>query len=212
MHCKDGRALELTVAVTLAPGILSAYTKIVRFLPRYVFVNTLPYPVRLWQDSSIFRPPSADNTAEVSATERKWRMRRDAHKRSSRKVNQYEALFARQTVLDQRNVDSIPGGTRAHPSALYVTSIGQSEVLPFNLPDSRGERQLRVDLGGMWNLTASVSADLQGEHTLNVTRAVDLKMMPHVSTRCDIISYCPELLHCYCAHPPFLSLYDVSLY
>lgn len=56
-------------------------------------------------------------------------------------------------------------------------------MIPFNLPDSRGERQLRIDLGGIWNLTASVSADIQGEHTLCVTKAVDLKMTPHVSTR-----------------------------
>jgi len=181
MHCKDGRALELTVSVTLAPGFLSGYTKIVRFLPRYIFINTLPYAVRLWQDSSIFRPPASDNTMNAIEGERKWRS--NTGKRSLRKVNQYETLFARQTVLDERKVGTIPGGTRAHPSALYVTSIGQSEVVPFNLPDSRGERQLRVGLGGLWNLTASVSADVQGEHTLNVTRAVDLKMTPHVSTR-----------------------------
>jgi len=182
MHCKDGRVLELAATVTLAPGILSRYTKIVRFLPRYLFVNTLPYPLRLWQDSSIFRPPASDSTTEVAASQRKWHSR-EKHKRSAKKVNQYETLFGRETVLDERNVGIIPGGTRAHPSALYITSVGETEVVPFNLPDSRGERQLRIDLGGVWNLTASVSADLQGEYTLNVTRAVDLKMTPHVSTR-----------------------------
>lgn len=99
MHCKDGKALELTVAVTLAPGILSGYTKIVRFLPRYVFVNTLPYPLRLWQDSSIFRPPASDHTSEAVAMERKWRITRNKQKRNTRKVNQYETLFDRETVL-----------------------------------------------------------------------------------------------------------------
>ena len=184
MHCKDGRTLELSVVVSVAPGFLSGYTKIVRFVPRYIIVNTLPYSVRLWQDSSIFRPPDSDNTADASSKERKWRFGNDKReKKSLTKVNQYEALFGRETVLDQRKVAPIPGGTRAHPSALYIASLGSSEIVPFNLPDSRGERQIRIGLGGRWNLTASVSADIPGEHTLHVTRAVDLKMTPHVSTR-----------------------------
>lgn len=184
MHCKDGRALELTVLVTVAPGFLSGYTKIVRFLPRYVIVNSLPYPIRLWQDSSIFRPPAADNTADAATTERKWRIANGPSKRSHRKVNQYEALWGRETTLDQRSgLEGMSNTTRAHQSALYVLSAGPSEAIPFTLPDSRGERQLRIGLGGAWNLTASVSADVPGEHTLKVTKSMDLKTTPHVSTR-----------------------------
>lgn len=183
MHCKDGRALELTAVVTLAPGFLSGYTKIVRFLPRYLVINTLPTPVRVWQDSSIFRPLSTQTTADDTVSkDRKWRFRRDRH-RETRKVNQYEALWGRETTLDERNVEGIAGGTTAHDNALYVTTVGPSELIPFNLPDSRGERQLRIGLGGPWNLTASFSAEVPGEHTLKVTRAVDLRLLRHVSTR-----------------------------
>jgi hypothetical protein len=184
MLCKDGRALELTAVVTLAPGFLSGYTKIVRFLPKYVVVNTLPVPVRVWQDSSIFRPPSADQTASTDLVqkERKWRSRHE-RTRESRKVNQYEALWGRETILDERSVEGIAVGTTAHESALYVTTVGSSELVPFNLPDSRGERQLRIGLGGPWNLAASISAEIPGEHTLKITRALDLRLLRHVATR-----------------------------
>jgi hypothetical protein len=184
MLCKDGRALELTAVVTLAPGFLSGYTKIVRFLPKYVVVNTLPMPVRVWQDSSIFRPPSADQTAstDLANKERKWRFRHE-RTRESRKVNQYEALWGRETILDERSVEGIAVGTTAHESALYVTTVGSSELVPFNLPDSRGERQLRIGLGGPWNLAASISAEIPGEHTLKITRALDLRLLRHVATR-----------------------------
>jgi hypothetical protein len=64
MLCKDGRALRLTCVVTLAPGFLSDIPKLSDLLPKYVVVNTL-MPVRVWQDSSIFRPPSADQTAST---------------------------------------------------------------------------------------------------------------------------------------------------
>lgn len=183
MHCKDGRALELTVIVTVAPGILSGYTKIVRILPRYLVLSMLPYAVRLWQDSSIFRPPSSENTADVAPRERKWRLQGEKSRKGSWRVNQYESLWGRDVVLDDRQVDNIAPGSRAHPSALYVTSLAPTEIVPFTLPDSRGERQLRIDLGGSWNLTASVSADVPGEHTLKLARGVDLKTTPHVSTR-----------------------------
>jgi hypothetical protein len=184
MLCKEGRSLELTAVVTLAPGFLSGYTKIVRFLPKYVVVNTLPMPVRVWQDSSIFRPPSADHTTstDVVQKERKWRFRHE-RTRESRKVNQYEALWGRETILDERSVKGIAVGTTAHESALYVTTVGPSELVPFNLPDSRGERQLRIGLGGPWNLAASISAEIPGEHTLKITRALDLRLLRHVATR-----------------------------
>ena len=183
MHCKDGRTLELTVIVTVAPGHLSGYSKVVRIVSRFFVVNALPYPIRLWQDSSVFRPPGVDNSGEPSSKEQKWHLMRDKSGKGFKKVNQYEALWGRETVLDDGHAGAIPGGSRAHPSALYIASVGPSEVVPFTLPDSRGERQLRLDLGGYWNLTSSVSADIPGEHTVKATKGLDLKMIPHVSTR-----------------------------
>lgn len=182
MHCKDGRTLELTAIVSVAPGLLSGYTKVVRIVSRFFVVNSLPYPVRLWQDSSVFRPPGADGARQTSSR-RTWRLARQNSRKARREVNQYETLWGRETVIDERSKGPIPGGSRAHPSALYITSLRQAEIAPFTLPDSRGERQLRLDVGGYWNLTASVSADVPGEHTVKLTRAFDLKLAPHVSTR-----------------------------
>jgi C2 domain len=182
MHCKDGRTLELTAIVSVAPGLLSGYTKVVRIVSRFFVVNSLPYPVRLWQDSSVFRPPGADG-ARPSSTRRAWRLVRQNSRKVRREVNQYETLWGKEAVIDERSKGQIPGGSRAHSSALYIASLRQSEIAPFTLPDSRGERQLRLDVGGCWNLTASVSADVPGEHTVMLTRAFDLKLTPHVSTR-----------------------------
>lgn len=42
MLCKDGRGLEVNVSISIAPGRLSNYTKIVRICPRYIVVNQLP--------------------------------------------------------------------------------------------------------------------------------------------------------------------------
>jgi len=53
MHVTDGRCLELSVNISVAPGRLGQYTKIVRFSPRYVLVNKLPSTISLWQDSSL---------------------------------------------------------------------------------------------------------------------------------------------------------------
>ena len=69
MNCKEGRALELMVVTQTAPGYLSGYTKIVRLLPRYVVVNNLPYPVRIWQHNSIFRPASSVDVLKSSGRE-----------------------------------------------------------------------------------------------------------------------------------------------
>lgn len=182
MHCKDGRALELSVVVTVAPDFLSSYTKIVRFLPRYVIVNCLPYPVRIWQDNSIFQPLLADHTGTQDKIT-KWRYSKGEGKRSPSKINQYEALWGRETRLDEREVGRMPNGTAAHGSELYITTVFPAEFIPFSLPDSRDERQLRVDLGNPWSLTASISADIPGDHALKIKRAVDLRVLPHVSTR-----------------------------
>jgi hypothetical protein len=187
MHCKEGRTLELSVAVNVAPGFLSGYTKIVRFLPRYVIFNRLDRPIRLWQDSSIFRSVSEDRAAASEETEsnkemREWRYNyEEKHHRD--KINQYESLYGRPATLDERPIPTIPEGTTAHRSALYITTAAPTELIPFHLPDSRGERQLRIDLGGTWNVTASIASDFPGEHTLKISRAIDLRLLNHVSTR-----------------------------
>ena len=61
--------LEISVTVNVAPGILSGYTNIVRFFPRYVLFNRLERPIRLWQDSSIVRPVSEDRAAASNMLE-----------------------------------------------------------------------------------------------------------------------------------------------
>eukprot|EP00980_Cylindrotheca_fusiformis_P021402 scaffold8259_cov143-Cylindrotheca_fusiformis.AAC.20 len=197
MHCKEGRSLELSVEVNVAPGFLSAYTKIVRFLPRYVVFNRLERPIRLWQDSSVFRPVNEDRAAAATETlqsskiSRKWRYNfEEVHHQE--KINQYEALFGRPVVLDDgkgnrtaavRGTDTIAEGTTAHKSAQYILSVGPSELAPFLLPDTRAERQLRVDLGGTWNVTSSFASELPGEHNLKITEATDISLLKHVSTR-----------------------------
>ena len=177
----------MSVVVNVAPGFLSGYTKIVRFLPRYVIFNRLDRPIRLWQDSSIFRPVSEDRAAASEETEsnkeiRKWRYSyEEKHHRD--KINQYESLYGRPATLEERPIRTMPEGTTAHRSALYITTAAPTELIPFHLPDSRGERQLRVDLGGTWNVTASIASDFPGEHTLKISRAIDLRLLNHVSTR-----------------------------
>ena len=188
MNCKEGRTLELSVTVNVAPGFLSGYTKIVRFLPRYVVLNRLERPIRLWQDSSVFRPTGDDRVtanvdgAEPSKEARRWRYSHE-EKHHRERINQYESMYGRPAILEERKVEGISEGTTAHRSAFYITTVGPCELLPFHLPDSRGERQLRVDLGAPFNVTASVAADFPGEHTLKVARAVDLRLLNHVSTR-----------------------------
>jgi hypothetical protein len=45
MHCRDGQVLELSASVSVAPGRLGSFTKIVRICPRYIVVNQLPFPI-----------------------------------------------------------------------------------------------------------------------------------------------------------------------
>lgn len=197
MHCKEGRSLELSVEVNVAPGFLSPYTKIIRFLPRYVVFNRLERPIRLWQDSSVFRPVNEDraaaatDTLESSKVNRKWRYEFEVKERRG-KINQYESLFGRPSTVDDKKGNRtaqmmrneiIPEGTTAHRSALYITSVGPSELAPFLLPDSRAERQFRVDLGGIYNVTSSFASELPGEHNLKITKATDLSLLKHISTR-----------------------------
>ena len=180
--------LELSVSVNVAPGFLSAYTKIVRFLPRYVVFNRLERPIRLWQDSSVFRPAGEEkvtataDSAESTKDTRKWRYSfEEKHHRD--KINNYESLYGRPTTLDEISVAGMSESTTAHPSAYYINTVAPSELFPFHLPDSRGERQLRVDVGGNWNVTASFASDFPGEHTLRLSRAIDVRLLNHVATR-----------------------------
>lgn len=178
----------MSVGISLGLGVLAGYTKIVRFLPRYVVVNQLDHPIRLWQDSSVFRPVAEERLLstgygfEASHDNRRWRYRIEEDGSNS-KVNQYESLFGKATRLEERNVAAMPEGTMAHRAALYITTVDSSEMLPFQLPDTRRERQLRIDLGGTWNLTASFASELPGEHSLQVTRAFDFRMLRHIATR-----------------------------
>jgi C2 domain len=187
MNCKDFRALETVVVTQTAPGYLSGYTKIVRFLPRYVVVNNLPHGVRLWQHNSIFRPASSESTSIGTAAEsasKLWRFHPANKSSGKNKVNQYEVLWGREAILSQdEDVDKMPAGTTAHHAAYYVATVLPSTWRPFNIPDSRGDRLLRIDLGGLWNLTASISADVPGEHTLRISSAIDLRLFKHASTR-----------------------------
>ncbi|CAJ1965882.1 unnamed protein product [Cylindrotheca closterium] len=196
MQCKEGRSLELSVEVNVAPGFLSPYTKIVRFLPRYVVFNRLERPIRLWQDSSVFRPVNEDRgaateTLQSSKLSRKWRYDFE-ESNLHEKINQYESLFGKPVIIDDRKGNkasairgaaTITEGTTAHKSAQYIASVGPSELAPFSLPDTRAERQFRVDLGGMWNVTSSFASELPGEHNLKISRATDLSLLKHVSTR-----------------------------
>ena len=98
MSTKEGRAVELAAEVNVAPGFLSAYTKIVRFVPRYVVFNRLERPVRIWQDSSVLRPIAEEQTVtglgatELNHDNRKWRYYYEEN-HYEEKINQYEGLF-----------------------------------------------------------------------------------------------------------------------
>jgi hypothetical protein len=183
--CYEGRALELVVVVHTAPGSLARYTKVVRILPRYVAVNHLAYPVRLWQDNSSFRIPTASTISAGVLGSGKWKLVPYRTGRNDlKKVNQYESLWGREVNISFDEVGGqVPDGTSARETALYIATLPSSAWRPFNLPDSRGDRQIRVGQGAAWNLSSSVSADIPGEHTLRVTRSTDIRLLKHVSTR-----------------------------
>jgi len=172
------------MSLSVAPGLLSGYTKIVRFTPRFVLVNYLERPVRIWQDSSLLHPlyEGMDRPSVASDSRRsKWHFKDGSDPEDA--VNQYEYLFGRSAALDDGKVEGITTGTTANKSALYICTAGQSDVVPFHLPDTRGERQLRIDLGGAWNLTSSFSADSTGENFFKISRGVDSRLLCHVTTR-----------------------------
>lgn len=184
--------LELSATVNVAPGFLSGYTKIVRLSPRYAVYNRLERPIRLWQDSSTLRTLSEDRSdAQLGGTNdsRRWRYEFE-DKRRGEKISQYESLFGRHSIINDDVSEwngllgaPIPGGTAAHRSALYISSVGPSQLVPFFLPDTRTDSQLRIDVGGPWNLTSSFGSNIPGEYLLPISRATDIRMLNHVSTR-----------------------------
>lgn len=187
MHCKDGRKLEASVSISIAPGRLSNYTKIVRICPRYVVVNQLPRPIRLWQDNSISHPNlavehSSKNTNETQG-ENKW-VFTDSTEAVNGIINQYELLFGKPTAIYRSSKDiAMDDQTTAHHDACYIATVNPSQLVAFHLPDTRLERLLRVDYGPSWYLSPSFAADVPGEHVLAMSQAKDLQMLPHVSSR-----------------------------
>jgi hypothetical protein len=137
----------------------------------------LGYPVRLWQDNSIFHPLSSLSGAAQGET--KWRLKQ----RSSEKNNIYENLWGKVAALDNDLEGKMPLVTTASQSATYIDSLDTSDLAPFVLPDTRGDRVIRFDFGGSYKLTASVSVDEEGESVLPIKRYVDLKTIRHITTR-----------------------------
>jgi hypothetical protein len=180
MICKDGRCLEVSVSISVAPGRLSNYTKIVRICPRYVVVNQLSHPVRLWQDNSLLHPNQVAESSDVAFESRKWIF---ADGNDPGVIRQYEPLFGAPTVIDINEESGIPSETSAHHNACYIATIRPSELTAFHLPDTRLERLLRVELGFGWNLSSSFPADTAGQYVLSMDRARDVQTLPHVSTR-----------------------------
>ena len=105
MHCTDGHQLEVAVTVNVAPGKLSNYTKIVRICPRYVMINQLSQPIRLWQDSSLANPSRVLNGSKgVFEHEREvqnWKYKSSREDNNSEfALSQYDFLFGSAPTLD----------------------------------------------------------------------------------------------------------------
>jgi hypothetical protein len=157
MHCMDGRALEVAVSVCVPTGKLSSYTKIVQIKSRYVLINELERPIRVWQDSSVLQSAftlTGDKAGPRSVAAPLLGPRKE-------KPAPYDGLFGKNFGFDD-SVAGLAQTTLAQRSALYVTSAKPSQCVPFFLPDSRGERHIRFDFGGQWNLTSSIPADTTG--------------------------------------------------
>jgi hypothetical protein len=180
MLCKDGRGLEVSVSISVAPGRLSNYTKIVRICPRYVIVNQLPQPVRLWQDNSLSHPNQVSQRSDVTFDSRKWIF---VDGIEPGVINQYEPLFGAPTVIDSSDERGIPAESTAHHNACYIATIRPFALTAFHLPDTRLERLLRVELGFGWNLSSSFPADTAGQYVLSMGRTKDIQTLPHGSTR-----------------------------
>jgi hypothetical protein len=185
MHCMDGRQLEIAMTTRVASGKLSHYTKIVRFSPKYVLVNQLERPIRLWQDSSLMHPSRTLDGFKSSTSNREpsnWR-ERSKEKHTDESIRKYDFLFGDVAQLDYRRGTKMRPGTVADRSALYITTAGKGEMIPFHLPDTKSDRELRIDIGRKWNLTASFHSDIICDHTFKVTPVVDLRILKHVDNR-----------------------------
>ena len=185
MHCKDGRKLEASVSISIAPGRLSNYTKIVRICPRYIVVNQLPRPIRLWQDNSIHHPNLAvEHSSKSTSESEKWVFSNTPHETPGGIINQYELLFGSPTVIDcSEEASDMDARTTAHRDACFIATVHPSELVAFHLPDTRLERLLRVDYGPSWYLSPSFAADIPGEYVLAMSPSRDLRMLPHVTSR-----------------------------
>lgn len=195
LHCKDRRVLELSVSIGVAPGRLSQFTKIIRFSPRYVLVNQLNRPIRLWQDNSLIHSNyAARNSPGDDATVHSHWYESDSNEISvGDESPQYDTLFGKRARIDNRSASGIPRGSSAHSTALYIATASPSGIVPFHLPDTRADRQLRIDFGTThWNLTSSFPADVDGDHYLKVSRVTDSRLIRHVSTRAAL-QYTVEL-------------------
>ncbi len=213
MHCKDGRGLEVSVSVSIAPGRLSNYTKIVRICPRYIIVNQLSRPIvryalyhnqidlkmahtspmvfqcfillrqRLWQDNSILHPNSPVENSSSDVTESHKWVFADSQARLHGIINQYELLFGSPTRIRREEEIGMDSHTTAHRDACYIATVRPSELVAFHLPDTRLERSLRIDLGPFWYMSPSFAADIPGEYHLTMNPARDLRMLQPVSSR-----------------------------
>jgi len=184
MHCADGRLLEVTVKISIPPGLLGKFTKIVRFSPRYIIINQLAYPIRVWQDSSLMHPARHSERYRNEDESSTWHV--DRYGNIDGVIYQYEPLFGGSIALDYRagTKEILKGRTSAHRSALYIVSLGPKDVVPFHLPDTRQDREIRVDIGSRFNLTASFPVDVIGaDYVLKVTEVEDVRMFDHVDTR-----------------------------
>jgi hypothetical protein len=162
MHCMHGRLLEVAVTISVAPGKLCEFTKIVRFSPRFVLVNKLSSPIRLWQDSSLVHPSrvktNSQRDSNIHANESdNWKIPKADNistDKSSRKSDlKYHSLFGKSSILDYEKEVGIARGTMAHRSALYITTAGQGDIAPFYIQDTRIDKELRIDLGPHFNLS-----------------------------------------------------------
>ena len=180
-HCKNGRVLELIVFVGVAPGPLARFTKIVRFFPQYVLVNQLYRPIRIWQDSSLLHSNFAAMESSLQS-DRKFAnqhiFKRDAKKSSS---CAYDYLFRGNTFVNESKNVTIPAATLAHRRALHIATVEQSKCIPFHLPDTRKDRELRIDFGCHYSLSSSFP--LCGEHALRLRKYDDPNLLDHVTTR-----------------------------
>jgi SHR-binding domain of vacuolar-sorting associated protein 13 len=130
MHCKDGRTLELTMV--LQKPLFSGKTKVIRFLPRYLVVNKLPYPVRIYQDSSLDRGVPESNHSAVGTRMAKWRQISSRRSIESAEPSQYQSLWGVDKKVAGKN--KIHRSSACRRPAAFVTTVQPSEILPFFLP------------------------------------------------------------------------------